>query len=234
MASVYADIGPGGVDDRLVIDLMYMLQSSLQGLCQKLDDDATVAMADYEDNCYTAIFNVQVEDYRGAWVEADDPSHIVFPGGGLPSAALIQWLFDYVNAFETLAEQLDADNIDTSTYEANAYYACILPFMFEDSKGTIIGNDNTSGDFSTTPDTGGPPWNLVKIGPIGKPDDRVLADLFYAIINGWETMLEQLDVDGATTPPTDTDYEALWYTATILMKIENSQGNVIGNDNTRG
>jgi len=233
MANISAQITPAGVSDKYLIDLMYMLQQSMYGLCLKLDNDGTVPLTTYVANCYTAIFRGQVWDYRGNKTQnVTKVDYIIHPKSGLPAADLIQWIFDYVNAFETLAEQCDTDNLNSSDYEANAYHACILPFKIEDKTGTIIGNDNSSGGFSGV-DTGGPPWRLVKIGPIGKPSDRVLADLFYAILNGWETLCEQLDVDGATTPPTDTNYEALWYTATVLMRVQNSQGNVLGNAQTR-
>lgn len=231
--SNFAQISPNGVSDKYLIDLMYMLQQSMYGLCLKLDNDATVPLTTYVANCYTALFREQIWDYRGNKTQnVTVVDHIVTPRGGLPAGALIQWVFDYVNALETLAEQLDTDTINSSTYEANAYHACILPFMIEDKTGTIIGNDNSSGGF-TGVDTGGPPWLLTKLGPIGKPNDRIIADIFYSFVNAWETLCEQLDTDGATTPPTDTNYEALWYTATVLMRVENSQGNVLGNAETR-
>jgi hypothetical protein len=53
-----------------------------------------------------------------------------------------------------------------------------------------------------------------------------LIDLLYQIVNAIETLTEQLDADGTVT---DTNYEALWFTATVTMRVENSQGNVVGN-----
>lgn len=227
--SGYPSIKPGGVDDKYIIDLMYMLQASMKGLCAKLDDDAGVPLTTYEANCYTALFTVRVFDYRGNMTpNTTTIDHIVCPTGLTP-AALIQWLWDWANAFETLTEQLDTDALSDSDYEDNCYEAILLPYQFENKKGTIIGQDASTGAF-TGVDTGGPPWLLTKIGPTGKPNDRVLCDLFYDIINGWETMCEQLDDDGTVT---DTDYESLWYEATVLMRVENSQGNMLGNAETR-
>ena len=231
MANISADITPRGVSDKYLIDLMYMLQQSMYGLCLKLDNDGGVPLTTYVANCYTAIFHHCIYDYRGNKTQnVTTVDHIITPIGGLSSAALNSWLFDYVNAFETLTEQLDTDVLTDSTYESLGYHACILPYMFENKAGTIIGNDNTSGGFSTTPDDAGTPWRMVKIGPTGKPSDRVLADLFYDILNAWETMAEQLDADGTVT---DVNYEALWYTATVLMRVENSAGSVLGNAPTR-
>jgi len=237
MANIHPDIKPNGVSDKYLIDLMYMLQQSLYGLCLKLDVDATVPLTTYRANCYTAIFHTQVWDYRGNKTQnVTTCDHIVMPSGGLPNAALIQWLYDYINAFETLVEQLDTDAITTSDYEDLCYEAIILPYIFESGRydqQTILGNTVSTGGFTTMLDTAGTPWMVTRIGPTGRPTDRTLCDLLYDILNAWETMCEKLDVDGVTTPPTDKDYEALWYTATVLMKVENSQGSVLGNAQTR-
>ena len=234
MANIAPQIKPSGVEDKYLIDLMYMLQYSLQVLCQKLDDDASLGLATYEDNCYIALMKVRVTDYRGNMTSGEEAVDFIVTPVGLSPEALIQWIYCWINAFETLVEQLDADNADSSDYEDLCYEAIITPYQFESGRhdqATILGNDNTSGGFDGSED--GAPWLTTKIGPVGKPNDRVLADLFYDIVNAWETMCEKLDVDGATTPPTDTDYEALCYTATVLMKVENSQGNVLGNTQTR-
>ena len=83
-------------------------------------------------------------------------------------------------------------------------------------------------------DTAGTPWVVTRIGPTGRPNDRVLCDLLYDILNAWETLCEKIDADAtAAAPPAASNYEALWYTATILMRVENSQGNVLGNSQTR-
>jgi len=232
MANIHPEIKPTGVQDKYLIDLMYMLQQSLYILCLKLDDDATAGTG-YVAACYTAIYREQIWDYRGNKTQnVTVTDHIITPAGGLSSAALNQWIYDHINALETLTEACDTDSLNTSDYEDNCYEACVLPFMAEDKTGSILGNDVSTGGI-TGVDTGGPPWRLSKIGPIGKPSDRILADIFYSFINAWETLCEQLDVDAATTPPTDTDYEALCYTATVLMKVENSSGSVLGNAQTR-
>lgn len=237
MYSSPVEIHPGGVSDKYLIDLMYMLQQSMYGLCLKLDSDATVPLTTYVANCYTAPFREQVWDYRGNKTQdVTTVDHIIMPSGGLPAGVLNQWLYDYVNAFETLAEQLDTDVLTDSDYESLCYHAIVFPYRFEDKTGvTILGNDNSSGGFSATPaagswEDGSAPWICVKIGPTGKPSDRVLVDLFYDLINAWETLCEKIDADATVT---DTNYEALWYTATVLIRVANSQGNVLGNAQTR-
>lgn len=232
MANIHPEIKPNAVQDKYLIDLMYMLQASLKGLCTKLDADAGVPLTTYLANCYTALMHTRITDYRGNMSSGEEViDHIITPQGLAPSA-LIQWIYDWVNAFETLTEQLDTDVLTDSNYESLCYYACILPYMFESGRydqTTMLGNDNISGGFSATPDAYAP-WLAVKIGPVGKPHDKILCDLFYDLINAWETLCEKLDADGTVT---DTDYEALWYTATVLMRVENCQGNVLGNDQTR-
>lgn len=236
MYSSPVEIHPGGVSDKYLIDLMCALQRSMYGLCLKLDNDGGVPLTTYVANCYSAIFHHVITDYAGN--RTTDPTtvdYIISPVSGLPAAALNQWLFDFANGFETLTEQLDTDVLTDSTYEALCYHALVYPYMFESRTGTIIGNDNSSGGFTSTPAAGSwedakSPYILVKIGPTGKPSDRVLCELCYDFINAWETMCEQLDADGTVT---DVNYEALWYTATVLIRVANAEGNVLGNAQTR-
>lgn len=236
MANIHPEISPRGVSDKYLIDLMYMLQQSLYGCCLKLDNDGGAA-ATYVANCYTGKWHTQVWDYRGNKTQnVTTVDHIINPAGGLPSEALIQWIYDWVDSFETLCEAADADGLNSSDYEDNCYHAIILPYMFESGRydqTTILGNSVSTGGFSATPDVAGTPWLVTKIGPSGKPNDRILADLFYDMLNAWETFTEQLDTDAGIGNPNDSNYEALWYTATILMRVENSAGNVLGNSQTR-
>lgn len=233
MANIHPEIKPNGVDDKYVIDLMYMLSYSLQLLCAKLDDDATVTGTNYEALCYKALMTVRIFDYRGNMTNGETiVDHIVNPGGGLSTVALIQWIWDWVNALETLTEKIDGDSFATSNYEDTAYEAIILPYQFENKKGSIIGQDNSAGTFAGTDHTDAP-YYLTKIGPTAKPNDRVLCDLLYDMLFAWATLCAKLDTDSGTTPPTDDDYEALCYTATILLKVENAQTYVLGNDQTR-
>lgn len=239
MANIHPEIKPNGVVDKYLIDLMYMLQQSMYGLCLKLDTEAS-GDVDYVALCYTAIFHTEIWDYRGNKTQnVTLTEHIVMPSGGLPTDALLQWIYDWINAFETLVEKLDLDAgiTDDADYEDLAYEAVILPYIFESGRydqTTILGNTVSTGGFTTMLDTAGTPWLVTRIGPTGKPNDRVLCDLFYDILNAWETMCEKIDADAvAGAPPAASNYEALWYTATVLMKVENCQGNVLGNAQTR-
>lgn len=241
MANIHPEISPRGVSDKYLIDLMCALQRSVYGVCAKLDAEGT-GLTTYKANCYNAIFHHVIEDYAGnRTTNPTNVDYLITPASGLPAAALNQWLFDYANALETLTEQLDTDAgiTDDANYEDLCYEAIVFPYQFESKTGTIIGNDNSSGGFSATPAAGSwddadEPWICTKIGPIGKPNDRVLADLLYDFVNAWETLCEKIDADAtAGAPPAASNYEALWYTATVLLKVENSGGNVLGNAQTR-
>ncbi len=238
MANIHPEIKPNGVSDKYLIDLMYMLQQSMYGLCLKLDTEGT-GLTTYVANCYTAIFHTQVWDYRGNKTQnVTTVDHIIMPSGGLSNAALIQWLYDWINGFETLVEQLDGDAgiTDDNDYEDLCYEALVLPYIFESGRydqQTILGNTDSTGGFTTMLDSAGTPWVVTRIGPTGRPTDRVLCDLLYDIINAWETLCEKIDADAAAAPPAANNYEALWYTATVLMRVENSAGNVLGNSQTR-
>lgn len=218
MSNVEAQIKPDGLSQRNLVDLLYMIVAAIQGICAKLDDDATVDDETYEALCYTAIFNGMIEDSRGNQLinsvsTAPDRFFIITPTG-ITDQALNEILYQIFDMFETLTEQLDADNITTSTYEANCYTAKFLGII-ENCKGSALGNGTT-----------------YYFRPGGMFNQDKLVDLLYSIVDAIETLTEQLDTDGATTPPTDTDFEALWFTATVTMRVQNSAGNVVGNDIT--
>lgn len=193
------------------VRLWYMLVAALKGICAKLDDDGGVTDTDYEANCYTAIINTKIMDQYGnetgllseeRWFNRISPS-------GLTHAARVELLYNYTNAFETLCEQLDADGtVNDTDYEANCYTAMFL-HMVKNGKGSILGNGNS---FYFT--------------PAGSNNQKELIDWFYNVFNAIETLTEQLDADSGVT---DTNYEALWYTATLTMKVVNSAGNELGN-----
>jgi hypothetical protein len=50
--------------------------------------------------------------------------------------------------------------------------------------------------------------------------------MLYIFVNGLDGLLIGINADAT---PTDKNYEALWYTNTILLTVENSAGASIGN-----
>lgn len=213
MANIHPDIRPGALATKDLVNAMYMITASIAGICAKLDADDTVNDATYLANCYTALYSTIIEDGRGnrTGVVADATRAKVVMHNAVDTAALIEWLYQTFNAIETLTEQLDADSGVTGTdYEANCYTA-LLTHMVTNQTGNTLGNGNT-----------------FYFNPGGAPE-RELVDCLYNLFNCIETLTEQLDADGGVT---DTDYEALWFTAVCLMRIEDSKGNVVGNDSS--
>ena len=200
------------MSQRNLVDLLYMIVASIKGTCAKLDDDAGVPMTDYEENVYTAIFNGSIEDSRGnnlinAVSTQPDRFFIIRPDG-ITDKDLNECLYQIFDMMETLTEQLDADVLTGSDFEALCYTALLL-WNIENARGASLGNGTT-----------------YYFRPGGMFNQDQLTDLLYQIVNAIETLTEKLDADGTVT---DTDYEALWFTATVTMRVQNSQGNVVGN-----
>ena len=214
MANIEAQIKPTGMSQRNLVDLLYMIVYSIQGICAKLDDDGGVPLETYEANVLTAIFNGSIEDSRGNLimnrVSAKDDRFFIITPTGLDNKALLECLYQVFDMMETLTEQLDTDVLTDSTYEALCYTALYV-WIIENCKGDQLGN-GTEFYFRAASE-----------------NRKELVNLLYAIVNSIETLTEQLDLDGTVT---DITYESLWFTATILMRVENSQGNVVGNDIT--
>lgn len=207
MGDIHADIRPNGLSQKDLVDLLYMLTASLTGLCQKLDLDDGVTDQNYNALCYTALMTILVEDSVGN--RAGNTGDYIITPVGISNAALLEWLYDYTNAIETLTEKLDDDGgVTDETYEANCFTALITKII-ENQTGNQVGN-GTSYYFK----------------PGGETDQKHLVDLLYMFVNAWETLCEQLDDDDTVN---DTNYEALWFTATVTLKIRDCQGNIVGN-----
>lgn len=218
MANYEAQIKPGGLSQRNLVDLLYMIVAAIKGICAKLDDDGGVTATTYESSAFTAIFNGYIEDSRGNSImnRANDGSgtyvtderFFIITPMGVSDHDLNECLYQIFDMFETLTEALDTDALTDSTYEALCYTA-LWTWKIENRKGSTLGNGNT-----------------YFFRPGGMHNQDQLIDLLYQIVNAIETLTEQLDADGTVT---DTNYEALWFTATVTMRVQNSQGNVVGN-----
>lgn len=218
MANYEAQIKPGGLSQRNLVDLLYMIVAAIKGICAKLDDDGGVTATTYESSAFTAIFNGYIEDSRGNSImnRANDGSgtyvtderFFIITPMGISDHDLNECLYQIFDMFETLTEALDTDALTDSTYEALCYTA-LWTWKIENRKGSTLGNGNT-----------------YFFRPGGMHNQDQLIDLLYQIVNAIETLTEQLDADGTVT---DTNYEALWFTAKVTMRVQNSQGNVVGN-----
>lgn len=213
MGNIHADIKPSGLNQKELVNLLGMLTYSLKGVCAKLDDDGGVPFETYEANCYTAMINTIINDCNGNRRGQYLAEHLFYEvsPGGISDQALLEWLYNYFNSIETLTELLDTDGLAYSGYETLVYTA-YFTYIVENQDGNSLGN-GTSFYFRSG----------------GVTNQKELVELLYRMVKAWDVLLAKIDDDGTVT---DTNYEALWYTATILLRIEDAAGNIIGNDRT--
>ncbi len=220
MSNVEAQIKPTGMSQRNLVDLLYMIVYSIKGICAKLDDDDNTDNT-YEAKAFTAIFNGSIEDSKGNYIMnrandgagtyvPDDRFFIITPTG-MTDKALHECLYQIFDMMETLTEQADADNLSSGTYESLIYTAVYL-WCIENCKGTTLGNGT---NYYFKPGTQG--------------NRKELVNLLYAIVYSLYLLTAKLDTDAV---PSGSNFAALWYTATILMRVQNSQGSVVGNSIT--
>lgn len=223
MAAIIADIKPTGLSPNDLIDLLYMIVSSLEGICQKLDDDATVTDDDYEALCITALFNVVIEDCRGNYINLATTetstlhkTHMI-SARGISDEALLELMYDITNCMITLATKCDADH-NYSTYKSLAYTATFL-HMVENQMGNELGNS-----------AGFPDGTAYYFRP-GGVDKAMLVDWLYNAVNSIGILCKVSTTAGLDndTQVADTTYYSLWYTANITLTVENSSGDRIGN-----
>lgn len=138
MGDVHADIRPNGLSQKDLVDLLYMLTASLTGLCQKLDADGGVTDTNYNALCYTALMTILVEDSK-ANRAGNTGDYIVTPVG-VSDEALLEWLYDYTNAIDTLTAKLDADGGVTDTNYKALWFTATVTLKIRDCQGNLVGN----------------------------------------------------------------------------------------------
>jgi len=208
MANIFPNIKPNGINQKDEVDLLYMIVSSLEGICAKLDLDSGVPSDTYEANCsdlITTKITDKADNIAGTPTGARDEMAISVQG--MSDKAWVECMYQIYNCIETLCEQLDRDSLTQTDFEANCYTAKIL-HMITNGKGNTLGNGNTF-------------W----FKPAGPRELKQVVDNYYNILDALETLTEQLDGDGTVN---NTNYEALWFTATILLRVQDSKGNGIG------
>lgn len=205
-------ITPAGMKIADELDLLYGIITSIKGICTKLDSDGGVTATNHVALCYTAICNCFVYDSRGNLVgqklSTDLENFVIAGPNSISDKERVAILYQVFDMWETLCEKLDAGAGVTDTdYEALWYTATLL-WKVMNHRGSILGQSNY----------------LFKPG--GGGDYRELINCYYAILASIQGLAAKLDDDGGVT---DTNYEALWYTATNLVKVTNSAGLTKGN-----
>ena len=189
----HPDIRPAGFNQKHIVDLLYQIVSSIKGICAKLDDDSAVTDEDHEALCYTAIIKTFIEDSKGN-TTGTSRDNFISPYG-IDDPSLLNLLYQIFNSFETLTEKLDdGGGVADTDYEANCYTAKFLGII--ELGANSIGNGVTF---------------YFRAGGVFVPE---LVDLLYNMVDAIETLTEQLDDDGTVN---NTNYEALWYTASITV-----------------
>jgi hypothetical protein len=215
MGNIYPNIKPNGITQKDEVDLIYMILNSIQGACQTLDADDGVTLTTYEANCVTALFNLVVEDSKGNYINLEatetsslEATHIINPTG-ISAAARIAFLYQLYNCMETLTEQLDSAGevlLDDSNYESTCYTGKMLHRVENPKGGTILG---VATGFTFRPG--------------GHFHEGEYVDALYEFLDGWTTLLQKIDTDTG-----DTTLNATYFTATILLKVENTKGSTLG------
>jgi len=215
MANISVDIKPTGCRQKDLVELIYMITNAIKVMCTKLDADtgASIVLITYLANCYTALFVGGIcENRKGERVGAVsyEPGAYVISPKGLNPSSVLRWMYATTYAIYTLTTQLDTDNCAASDYVSTVYNVyCIDRVTFDDYHFIGYGTDFT-------------------FKPCGEMPQRELVNYLYRIVYAIYLICAKLDADGNA----DTTYTALCYTALILLRIENSQGNRIGNTKT--
>lgn len=137
---------------------------------------------------------------------------------GLIDGDLVDALRYIVGSLTGICTKLDVDGtIPSATYVANCITA-IFNVVITDTLG------NRSGQGIAESSSIAPTYI---IGP-GRIDDQSLNALMFQIFNSFETLTEQLDTQALTL----NNYEATSYTATMLQRVEDKFGNILGNGTT--
>jgi hypothetical protein len=138
-AEGFTDIRPGFITRKQRHWIMYNFTNAFETLCEQLDGDAGITAVNFEALCYTAKFLHNVRDPKGV-TDLGNGTTYYFSAGNTDRKQLVEWLYNAVDALETLGEKLDADGDVTDTdYEANTYTAYLL-VNIENAAGSVIGN----------------------------------------------------------------------------------------------
>lgn len=199
-------IRPNGINQGDLVNLLYSYLASFYGVCVKLDADTGVTDTNYTALCYTALFTtVTVRNKNGSEIGLNRVYEI--SPNGVSDAPLIELMYQISNAMEVLTTKLDAEGLTDSDYESLCYTAKFLH--------RVINKTGSSTGLATS--------TTFRAGGISQ---RELVNWLYNMVDAWETLLEKLDADGTVN---GTNYEALWFTATIITNVMDCQGNIIGN-----
>jgi len=136
---------------------------------------------------------------------------------GINQGHLVDIFYEIVTSIQGICAKLDAGGGVTDTDFEQLCVTDLFSVVIDDTRGSHLNLGNT--ESSSLVET-----FLVSPKGMGRAE---INELMYQVTNSWETMCEKLDADAGVT---DTNYEALWFTATFLHLVKSQRSDTaLGN-----
>ena len=132
-------IRPTGISDPALLELLYQMYDSIETLTEQLDNDGGVPAETYEANTYEAILTGFMIENQIGNILGNSGTFWFRSGGVIIQDKLVDLLYNWYNAWETLCEQLDGDSLSDTDYEA-VWWAATFTTNVTNSKGQTLGN----------------------------------------------------------------------------------------------
>jgi hypothetical protein len=133
-------IGPYGVSDAALLDILYQLHYCFNDMMVRADaDDLTTG--DYEALLWTAIIAHRIENRYGAQIGVGY-AYTFRPGGVTDQKELVELLFNFLTALTTFSAKLDTDAVPANTNYAELWTDVIL-LRIENGAGSVVGATST-------------------------------------------------------------------------------------------
>lgn len=136
----FVSIKPTGLTNDALLEWMYQWTAALYSICYTLDNSAGVALTTYIANAYTAIMTDRIVNRRGQSIGAGTTGVVTFNAVDKQGGAFVDWLYDAVNAVETLTELLDLDATLTDTNYEALWFTNNITLTVENNAGNRVGN----------------------------------------------------------------------------------------------
>ena len=134
----FYSITPNGITNEALLEWMYQWTAALYSLCYTLDNSAGVGTTTYIANAYTAIMTDRIVNRRGQTTGASYT--FTFNAVDHRGGRIVEWLYDAVNAVETLTELLDLDATLTDTNYEALWFTNNITLTVENNAGNRVGN----------------------------------------------------------------------------------------------
>lgn len=133
----FVSIAPTGVSNKDLSQVIYQLVDCLETLTEQLDTDVLGA-SNYEALCYTAKILTLFENHIGTTI--GNGTVFTFKPGSVPQPQLVEFMYQWMDAINTLCTKLDAENatVTDTNYKALCYTA-IFTMLVENAAGSQLG-----------------------------------------------------------------------------------------------